>query len=179
MAISVTDLFCRFQDEHKLSPNSCPTIFDIATYTRTVEESKRIDQLGSPCIIIAGSGMADGGRVVDHLKYFVSDPKNTVLFVGFQAQGTHGRALVDGAQEVKLHGKQYPVRAEIKTIYTISAHADSQEILEWLSHFESKPKKVFITHGELEAAESLKKKIEDRFGWSVVIPKYLESFDLD
>ncbi len=179
MAISVTDLYCRFKDEHKLSPNSCPTIFDIATYTRTVEESKRIDQLGSPCILIAGSGMAEGGRVVDHLKYFISDPKNTILFVGFQARGTRGRDLVDGAQEIKLHGKQYPVRAEIKTIYTISAHADYGEILEWLSHFESAPKKVFVTHGEIEAAESLKKKIEERFGWSVVIPKYLESFDLD
>jgi metallo-beta-lactamase family protein len=179
MAISVTDLFCRFPNEHKLSPQICQDAFEIATYTRTVEESKAIDQMGQPLILIAGSGMAEGGRVVDHLKYFISEPKNTILFVGFQSRGTRGRDLIEGEKEIKLHGKLYPVRAEIKSIETISAHADYNEILEWLSHLESAPKKVFITHGEIEAAQSLKKKIEERFGWSVDIPHYLESFDLD
>ncbi len=110
---------------------------------------------------------------------FISDRKNTVLFVGYQAEDTLGRALTDGAKEIKIFGKSYKVRAAIKKIDMLSAHADYNEILDWLSHFETSPKKVFVTHGEIEAAQLLKEKIEERFGWSVVIPKYSESFDLD
>jgi metallo-beta-lactamase family protein len=117
--------------------------------------------------------------VLDHFKYFLSDKKNTILFMGYQAEGTLGRALLDGEQKVKVHGQWYTVHAEIKKISILSAHADSQEILGWVSHFEKAPKKVFITHGELESAEALQKKIEERFGWSTIIPHYLESFDLD
>ncbi len=179
MAIRVTDLFCNFKEEHALPPLLCDDIFDVATYTSTAKKSKKIDTLKHSAIIIAGSGMATGGRVLHHLKAFISDPKNTILFVGFQAEGTEGRALVEGAKEIKIHDKQYSVRAEIKRIKMLSAHADYNEILEWLSFFKNTIKKVFVTHGEIEASQSLKKKIEERFGWSVVIPKYLESFDLD
>jgi metallo-beta-lactamase family protein len=179
MAISVTDLFCQFKDEHKLSSALCKDVFDIATYTRSVEESKHLDRLKGSSIIIAGSGMANGGRVLEHLKHFISDAKNTVLFLGFQAKGTDGRALVDGAKEIRIYGRSYEVHAQIEMIDTLSAHADSNEILEWMSYFETAPKKTFITHGELEASQALKEKIEKRFGWSAVIPKYLESFDLD
>jgi metallo-beta-lactamase family protein len=179
MAISVTDLFCKFKDEHKLPAGVCTDIFAVATYTRSVEESKHIDNLTGSSIIIAGSGMANGGRVRDHFTHFISDAKNTILFVGFQAKGTDGRDLVDGAKEIKIYGRVYEVHAAIKTIDTLSAHADYKEILQWLGYFETAPKKVFITHGELAAAQSLKQKIEKQFGWSVVIPKYLESFDLE
>ena len=179
MAINVTNLLCKFKDELKLSSELCTDICNIATYTRTIEESKQIDQVKGSSIIIAASGMATGGRVLHHFRHFISDSKNTILFVGFQAKGTNGRALVDGAKEIKIHGEMYPVNAEIKTIEMLSAHADYNEILEWIGYFESGPKKVFITHGEIEAAQSLKKKIEERFGCSVVIPKYLESFELD
>lgn len=180
MAIDVTNLFCKFPDEHNLSLDLCQKVFGIATYTRTVEESKALDQIKQSAIIIAGSGMADGGRVLYHLERFISDAKNTVVFVGFQAQETDGRRLVDGAKEIYLDGKSYPVRADIKTIQIFSAHADCDEILEWLSHFENPPKKIFLTHGEIESAQALKQKIEQRFGWSqVIIPKYLDSFDLD
>lgn len=179
MGISVTDLFCNFLDEHKLPANLCHDIFNIATRTRMVQESKKIDCLNQPAVIIAGSGMADGGRVLHHLQHFISDAKNTILLVGFQGKGTEGNALVAGAKEIQIDGKSYVVRAEIETINSFSAHADYNDILQWLGHFESGIKKIFITHGEIEAAQALKKKIEERFGWSVVIPKYLESFDLD
>ena len=179
MAISVTNLFCNFKDEHTLSPRSCTDVFGIATYTRTVEESEHIDSLKHSEVIIAGSGMANGGRVLDHFKHFISHAKNTVLFVGYQAHGTIGRFLVDGEKKINIRGKTYPVKAEIKTMNSLSAHADSAEILQWLGYFEKSPQKVFVTHGEIEAAQALKEKIEERFGWSVVIPKYAESFDLD
>jgi metallo-beta-lactamase family protein len=179
LAIKVTDLLCDFKEEYELSASLCKDIFSIATYTRTVEESKEINRVEHPVIIIAGSGMADGGRVLFHLQHFISDPKNTVLFVGFQAKGTEGHALVNGAKIIKIHGGAYTVQAEIKAIDTLSAHADYEEILAWLGHFENRLKKVFVTHGEIGAAQALKNKIEERFGWSVVIPKYLESFDLD
>lgn len=179
MAISVTDLFCNFNDEHTLPSNSCANIFDVAQYIRTSQESKQLDRLSEPAIIIAGSGMANGGRALEHFKHYISDAKNTIVFLGFQAKGTEGRSLVEGAKEIKIFDRLYEVNAEIKTIDTLSAHADYAETLEWLSYFKNSPKKVFITHGELKAAQSLKAKIEERFGWSVVIPKYLESFDLD
>lgn len=179
MAISVTGLFCRFSDEHKLPASLCANVFDDVTYTRTVQESKKLNRLAGPAIIISGSGMADGGRVADHFKQYIPHAQNTVIFVGYQAKGTPGRALVEGAKDIKIRGKSYPVHASIKKINSLSAHADYDEILEWLSHFEKKPKEVFLTHGEIESAQALKKKIEERFGWSVVIPKYLDSFDLD
>lgn len=179
MAIKVTDLFCQFNDEHKVPPALCNDVFSVATYTPTVEESKKLDTLTHPAIIIAGSGMADGGRVMYHLQKYISDAKNTIAFVGFQARGTKGRLLVDGAQEIRIYGSYHRVNAHIKTIGMLSAHADCNEILEWLSYFEKAPKKVFLTHGEPEAALALKAKIEERFTWSVVIPKYLETYDLD
>lgn len=179
MGISVTNLFCEFSNEHKLSPTMCTNVFDRVIYTHTVKESKKIDQLKEPAIIIAGSGMADGGRVADHFKKFISNAKNSVIFVGFQAKGTEGRALIEGAKEIDIHGERYPVRATIQKINSLSAHSDYEEILEWLSHFEKSPKKTFLNHGEADAAKALKKKIEDRFGWEVIIPNYLESFELD
>lgn len=179
MAIRITDLFCEFSNEHTIPKSICKDVFTIAKFERTVEESKQIDHVNPPAIIIAGSGMADGGRVLYHLQHFIAGHKNTVLFVGFQAQGTLGHAILRGDKEIKIHGNVYPVHADIKSINNLSAHADYNEILQWLSNFKQAPKKVFLTHGELESAESLKDKIEKRFGWPVVVPHYLDSFALD
>ncbi len=179
MAIRVTDLFCDFKQELALPENLCEEIFDIATYTPTAQESKILDTIEYPAIIIAGSGMATGGRVLFHLEHFISEAKNTILFVGFQVEGTEGRALIEGAKEIKIHDKMYKVRAKVAMMKTLSTHADYNETLEWLSHFKKAPKKVFVTHGEIDASVSLKEKIEERFGWTVIIPKHLETFDLD
>lgn len=126
--IGVTDVFSKFQEDLKLPASLSKEIFTTATYVHTVDESKKLDQLTKPAIIIAGSGMADGGRVMHHLKRFISDAKNTVAFVGYQAKGTPGRLLVDGAKEIRIHGIPYEVHAEIKMITALSAHADYQEI---------------------------------------------------
>lgn len=178
MATSITNLFDEFTDEHTLSPQQCKDVFNIATYAATTKDSAHIDIVSGPKIIIAGSGMADGGRVLHHLTHFIAQATTTIIFVGFQADGTNGKALIDGAKQIKIDEQWYPVNATIKLINSFSAHADSDEILEWLSSFEKSPKMVFLTHGELIASQSLKQKIKERFGWSVIIPKILESFDL-
>jgi metallo-beta-lactamase family protein len=178
MAISVSELFCNFKEDYTLPASQCKEILSIAKNLHTVEESKQLDNLNGSAIIIAGSGMMEGGRMVHHLHY-VSDPKNTLVMVGYQPAGTRGGYLRSGAQEIKLFGRTYAVRAHIETLDMFSAHADYKEILEWLANFEQAPKKIFLTHGDLESAQSLKKKIEQRFGWQVIIPTYQESFDLD
>jgi metallo-beta-lactamase family protein len=149
-------------------------------YTKTVEQSKEIysKNNGLPMIIISASGMATGGRVLHHLKHYIGDPRNTVLLAGFQAAGTRGARLVHGETEVKIHGHLYPVRAEIDKLDNMSAHADYQEILEWLGHFREGPRKTFITHGEPEAASSLKFKIEEHLGWRAEIPEYGQTEEL-
>lgn len=179
MAIRVNELFLTFKDEHSLPLSMIEDVFSIATYIPTAQQSKSIDYIKGPAIIIAGSGMADGGRILGHFAHFITDPKNCVVFVGFQGKGTHGKALVDGADKINIYGEWYPVRATIKMIQSFSAHADFNEILEWLSSLQKAPKAIFVTHGELQASLSLKKKIQERFGWNVVVPKYLESFDLE
>lgn len=179
MAIKVTELVCNYPDEHKLDPAICNDIFKVATYTSTVEESKELDALNGPAIIVAGSGMLEGGRMVHHFPKYISDPKNLILMVGFQSPGTRGYYLVAGEKQIKLFGQIFDVRAQIKTLDLFSAHADYHEILDWLGHLQSKPIKTFLTHGEPESAQFLKQKIEEKFGWTVIIPKYKDSFDLN
>jgi metallo-beta-lactamase family protein len=179
MAQSVTHLYCNFTSELRLPKEDCALIDRGVHFINTPEESKELDFSRTPKIIISASGMATGGRVVHHLKSFLVDEKNTIFFVGFQAAGTRGEALIHGAQQVKIHGEYIPVRAEIVLSDTLSAHADSKEILEWLSHFIKAPKHVFLTHGELKQAEALRLKIQEKFGWNCTVPHYLEKTMLD
>tara|TARA_Y100000588_G_C14259444_1_gene926965 strand:+ start:34 stop:1389 length:1356 start_codon:yes stop_codon:yes gene_type:complete len=179
MAISVTDLYCDFLDEHKLSAQECHKVFDVATYVRTVSESKSLNHKHGPSIIIAGSGMADGGRVLHHFANTITNAKNTILFVGYQADGTKGRMLLEDIPEIKIYGKYYPVRATIKNIASLSAHADYHDILTWLASIEKPPKKIFLTHGDVDSLKSLQEKIIQRFNWSVVVPKYTDTYSLD
>lgn len=178
MAIKVNGAYCAYKDEHKFPVELCNKVFAIANYTTTSQESKKINGINKNAIVIAGSGMANGGRVLHHLKHYLGNKKNTILFVGYQAEGTLGRELIDGAEEVSIDDKTFNVRADIQSILSFSAHADYNEILQWLSSFEHSPKKVFLTHGELHAAQALQQKIKDTYGWPVVIPAYKESFEL-
>jgi len=179
MAIKASKLLCDFPQELRISATECNDMLQQATFINSSLESKAVDAMPSPKIIVTSSGMAEGGRVLHHLKHFIFDAKNTVLFVGYQAEGTHGYDLTHGAKTITIDGKIYNVQADVKNLDSFSAHADWQEILQWLSGFENKPKKVFITHGQKESAESLKAKIEERFGWTVIVPQYSESFELD
>lgn len=180
MAINVTELLHKHANEHRLSAKECDKVCASVIYTKTVDQSKAIYSTnnGVPAIIISASGMATGGRVLHHLKAYISDPRNTVVLAGFQAAGTRGARLAHGEKEIKIHGDLHFVRADIVKLDNISAHGDYEEILDWLRHFREAPSKVFLTHGEPEAASSFKFKIEDRFGWNVEIPSYGQSEDI-
>jgi metallo-beta-lactamase family protein len=141
----------------------------------TVEESKRINTLRDPAILIAGSGMATGGRVLHHLEAYAPDARNMVLFVGFQAAGTRGAALVSGAREIKIHGQLVAVNAEVAQLDGFSAHADADELLGWLRGFDRPPLRTFVTHGEPTASEVLRARIASELGWDATCPRDGES----
>ena len=142
-------------------------------------ESKELTSSKMPAIVISASGMATGGRVLHHLRAGLPDSRNTVLFVGYQAAGTRGRSLVDGATSVKIHGQMVPVHAQIARIESMSAHADSQEILRWLSGFTRPPRTTFIVHGEPPAMEALQTSIQQKLGWTTKIPNHGETVTLE
>ncbi|MEQ5835037.1 MBL fold metallo-hydrolase [Marinobacter sp. NFXS9] len=174
MAIRATEIFCHFHKEHRLTPEQCALIDDHTTYVRTVDESIALNRRRSPCVIVSASGMASGGRVLHHLKTLLPDPRNSVIFAGFQAPGTRGDALVSGVERVKIHGEYWPVKAEILNIDTLSAHADYQEILDWLGQGRLKPEQVYLTHGEPLASDLMRRRIEERFGWKADVPDLYE-----
>lgn len=145
---------------------------------QSVADSKKLNDVTYPAVIISASGMATGGRILHHLKRRIGDHRNTVLFIGFQAAGTKGRFLVEGAREIKIHGQEYPVRARIEYMDGLSAHADYAEMLDWLAFFRKPPRHVFLVHGEEEASKDMARRIRERFGWNVHVPGYLESVDL-
>ncbi|MGD8326418.1 MAG: MBL fold metallo-hydrolase [Sphingomonadales bacterium] len=179
MAINASELLCKHMNDHRMPQDLCMNVCNVAEYTRTVDQSKAIyTNNNMPKIIISASGMATGGRVLHHLKHYLGDPRNTILLVGFQAAGTRGDRLAHGESEVKIHGQKWPVRAQLEKLDNLSAHADYQEILSWMENFNSPPRKVFVTHGEPTAAQSMRHKIEERFGWNAIVPEYLHEEEL-
>lgn len=178
MAASALEVYHRHRKELRISVEECDAICHAATIVRTPEESRQLNARKGPMVIIAGSGMATGGRVVHHLEQFAPDRRNTILLAGFQAGGTRGAALAAGARSVRIHGEDVPVRAEVARIDALSAHADAGEIEAWLRTAPAAPKRVFITHGEPEAADQLRQRIERKLHWPVTVPDYLQSFTL-
>lgn len=148
------------------------------TATTSVEESKKLNALPGPAIIISASGMANGGRILHHLRHRLPDPANIVLFVGYQAAGTRGRKLLEGAKEIKIFGEQVPVRAAIAHISCLSAHADREELLVWLKQAERVPEMTFVTHGEAEASAALATSIQHQLGWPTSVPSFGEEVAL-
>jgi metallo-beta-lactamase family protein len=180
MAIAATNLYPRYAHEHRLSATECEAMrTTTAHFVSTVEASKALHRRSGPMIVIAGSGMATGGRVLHHLRRFLPDHRNTVLIVGFQAGGTRGRSLIDGASEIKMFGEYVPVRAKIARLDGLSAHADSAELLDWLGAASIDPKRVFVTHGEPSAADAFRRRLVERFGWDVVDPDDGSTWTLD
>jgi metallo-beta-lactamase family protein len=171
MATNATELMCAHMDDHRMQPMVCREACAIATYVRDADASKALSASPMPKVIISASGMATGGRVLHHIKAFGPDARNTIMFAGFQAPGTRGRALVDGVREVKIHGRWIEVRAEVADLTSLSAHADSDQLVRWLRGFESPPRQTFIVHGEPNASAALRDRVERELGWRCTIPK--------
>lgn len=178
MAINATELLHSHVGEHRLSAEECEQSCAIATYVRDAEESKKLNGNPMPKIIISASGMATGGRILHHLKNYAPDTRNTIVLAGFQAGGTRGAALRDGAKELKIHGQYVPVRAEVVSLDMFSAHADREELLRWLGGFEAPPKMTFVVHGEAEASDAFRHSIQEKLGWSARAPEHLERVEL-
>lgn len=178
MSIKATDVFCKNHRLHKLNEEEAYKVCNAVKQVSTVEESKRIDHSPYPSIIVSASGMATGGRVLHHLKVFLRDHRNTVLFAGFQANATRGRKMLEGAETIKIHGEHIPVKARIANLEGISAHADYKEVMQWLETMKARPSKVFVTHGEEQAALAMATRLREEFGWDVEVPEYLDSVNL-
>ena len=178
MAVNASAIFCDHPHDTRLTGAQCREACEVATYTRDVEESKRLDQDPVPKVIVSASGMATGGRVLHHLKRYAPDRRNTIMLAGFQAGGTRGAALQAGATELKIHGDYVPVRAEVVSLGMFSAHADRDELLRWLGGFEKPPQMTFVTHGEPEASDALRHDIKELLGWPVRVPEHGERLAL-
>ena len=175
MAIDASGVLCDHLGEHRLSAQECRAACNVAHYVRAAEESKALGGNSMPKVIVSASGMATGGRVLHHLKWLAPDPRSTILFAGFQAAGTRGQAMVAGAASVRIHGQDVPVRAKVRNLETLSAHADADEIMAWLRNFQAPPKATFVTHGEPLASDALRRRIQNELGWACRVPELGES----
>jgi len=175
MATSVTQLYRHHVGEHRVSSTEANAISHAAQMVRTVDESKAILGRRGPMVIIAGSGMATGGRVLHHLKAFAPDHRNTIALVGFQAAGTRGAALASGAPDIRIHGEDVRVRASVVCLSSLSAHADYGELLSWLSSIAEPPQRTFVTHGEPAAADAMRRHIEQTYHWPCEVPIYQQT----
>ncbi len=183
MAVSAVSLYCSHLDEHdfemeQLMDDACPLETGSIRLVKTTEESKALNQRKGPCIILSASGNLAGGRILHHLKTRLPDHRNTLLFVGYQPEGSLGRLILEGKREIKIHGKRIPVKARIEQLDALSAHADSKGLVEWVSHLKEPPSRVFLVHGEPEVQEVLKGKLEKVLTSKIEIPEYLEEFEL-
>jgi metallo-beta-lactamase family protein len=171
MAIDATKIFCSNREDHGISDDECHAMCHVAEYSNTAEQSKAIDARTGPMLVISASGMATGGRILHHLARFLPDEENTVILVGYQASGTRGRSLAEGARELKIHGDYVPVRAHVEEVASLSAHADHVELVAWLTSSGIRPRSVFVTHGEPIAAEAMRRSLVEHFGWNARVPR--------
>lgn len=178
MAADVTALYRHFCALHRLDDAACRELGRVAHIVNSPDESRALNEQAFPLVVISASGMVTGGRVLHHLVAWAPDPRNTILFSGYQAGGTRGASILGGAAEVKIHGRMVPVRAQVASLDGFSAHADGDEILQWLGHFKAPPRRTFVTHGEPVAADALRQRIQDTLGWRAEVPEYLDSIEL-
>ena len=178
MAADATRFLLAAPSDHRLTPAQCSAMRELVTITNSVEESKAIDRRHGPMIVISASGMATGGRVLFHLARFAPEPRNTLLFAGHQAVGTRGAAILGGAPSVKIHGSWVPIRARVESLPGLSGHADSDELLSWLSALPRPPRVIYVTHGEPAAADALRLRIQDELGWDARVAEHGVTVDL-
>ncbi|MEY5002621.1 MAG: hypothetical protein RL678_430 [Pseudomonadota bacterium] len=170
MAIDTTAIYQRYANEHRLSAEDCQQMGSVARFCRTSDQSRELNQLTYPAIIISASGMATGGRILHHLINHLGDHRSSVVFAGFQAGGTRGARLVAGERSIRIFGQDVAVNAEIVSLPGMSAHADAGQIMDWLRTVKRPPQHVYITHGEHDAADALRRRIQQELGWHASVP---------
>jgi metallo-beta-lactamase family protein len=170
MAIDTTGIYQRHANEHRLSIDDCRHMGSVARFCRTADQSRELNQLTYPAIIISASGMATGGRILHHLKNHLGDHRCSVVFAGYQAGGTRGARLVQGERSIRIFGQDVAVNAEIVSLPGMSAHADAGQIMDWLRTAKRPPQHVYITHGEQDASDALRRRIQRELGWHASVP---------
>lgn len=178
MAIDASGMYQRHPEEHRLHEREFTEMYRVATMTRSVDDSKLLNLRGGPMVIISASGMLTGGRILHHLQAYGSDPRNVVVLSGYQAAGTRGAALAGGAQQLRIFGQDIPIKAEVVMLDSLSAHADSNEIVEWMRAAPRAPRMTYITHGEPDASDALRVRVRRELGWNVRVPEHLEAVSL-
>ncbi|MGE0562754.1 MAG: MBL fold metallo-hydrolase RNA specificity domain-containing protein [Flavobacteriales bacterium] len=171
MGTDVLNVFHTHREWHKLPIDDCTKMCQTFRIVRDFKETWEVIDNEAPKIVIAGSGMISGGRVLTYLQQYLRKPETSVLLAGFQAAGTRGRALLEGASELKIYGKYYEVKAEVFNLQVLSAHADQTELLDWMSEIKNAPEKIFIIHGDQQSADTFRVKIKDTYGWNCTIPE--------
>lgn len=178
MAIEVADIYHRHPEEHRLTAAEIDLMYSIATPVHSVDESKLLNLRGGPMIIISASGMLTGGRILHHIAAYGSDPRNAIVLTGYQAVGTRGSALLSGASSLRIFGRDVPIRAEVVSLDSLSAHADADEVMAWMSAVSEPPQSVYVTHGEPVAADALRARIKRELHWDVHVPEQLQRVHL-
>ena len=174
MGANVLELFHKHRAWHRLSKDQCTEMCQRVRIVKSFKETWDIIDDPQPKIVIAGSGMVTGGRVLTYLQQYIERPETTVMLAGYQAEGTRGRQLLDGAEEIKFYGKYYPVHARIEYLQGLSGHADQRELLNWVADITEAPSEVHIVHGEAQASDALRVKLRDQLGWKAKIPNLYE-----
>ena len=172
MAIHTTALFAKHMGEHRMSLPEVHAMDRVATMLETPDQSKALATRHGPMVILAASGMATGGRVLHHLAQYAGDHRNMIILTGYQSPGTRGAWLAAGQSSVRIHGQEVPVRAEVVQIESASAHADGQQVMDWLHQIPSAPQQVYVVHGEREGADVLRQRIEHEFKWRAMVPEH-------
>ena len=178
MAINMTEIYHRHRAEHRLSEEECSGMCQVAKMTRSVEESRGLNSLRYPAVIVSASGMATGGRVLHHLKALGPDRRNAIVFAGYQAGGTRGARLLSGERNIRIHGEDVTINAEVVSLPGMSAHADAGQLVQWLATAPKPPRGVYLNHGEAGPADALRQRIERELGWSATVPRLGQSVEI-
>ncbi|VTU44619.1 MBL fold metallo-hydrolase [Variovorax sp. RA8] len=178
MAIDLTEIYHRHRAEHRLSVEQCSGMCQVAKMTRTVDESRALNSLRYPAVIVSASGMATGGRVLHHLKALGPDRRNTIVFAGYQAGGTRGARLLAGERRLRIHGEDVTINAEVVSLPGMSAHADAEQLVQWLATAPQPPRGIYLNHGEPGPADALRQRIERELGWLATVPRLGQSVEV-
>ena len=178
MGSRVLGVFEKHRDWHKLPSSEYTSMCEMFQVVENYQETMRLVETKYPKVIIAGSGMVTGGRVLNYLQHYIDNPQHTVLLVGYQGEGTRGRQLQEGVHEIKIHGKYYPVKSHVEILQGLSAHGDQTELLNWMSEIKTAPENIFVIHGEKQAADAFQLKIRDTYGWAAKVPSLYEIVEI-